>query len=534
MKKIITGALICLLLQYPVARGENSGPDSAQLNEMSELQIKYPGKFSAFYNLDYKMTPGERQLLQNTINKLEAEKKFNDLMKEEKVLKEKLSKAGTMGYIKGRDGKWLTPLQYYTEQLTQARQKRIEAGVQYSVLKQKQAEAETKHYNNYQQLFQKEEDLRKKLSQASSRMTLIGPNGLMTSEARMIEEELEQVYEQRNEAAKKVALVTEDKYRVGGIKQLVAFPKYVRKDAVLEPALPETQDINQDTTLGHNWGTAEQSPVVTQDGKQGSISSQSWGTAEQSPAIPTASLQSWGDARQSQPDTSITGNEQSQNNESPSFVSGSRQSWGTAEQLPAADQGDNVLASRQGSSSEQSWGTANKTSTAPAQNNMAQVKEYTAAQNVQNTVTTPLSGSSQIIPRSLFELALQNAKVKDSSFGTSLGEYVSGIPERVLEEAYRMASVNGQDATIIDKFNQNLLKLIRQYGIPLNNVAIIQSEAVPASQPPPVDNNKKGKCFLPNGEFDSACFVRKIMPGIMSKVGEGLNNIPIKNPVLRF
>lgn len=430
--------IIGLVLLSPTILAQENGPNTEQMRERMDIMDKYPGKFNAFYSLTYKMTPQEKELFQKTVNKLEAEKQFNDLMNQEKQLKEKLSKAGNK-QIQSTDGRILTERQLYNEKLIDIKQKRIDAGVKYSVLKQEQAEEEKKQYTAYQALYQKEEALRKKYYSARSTGYLEGKDGRMMTEKQMIEEELQEVRKQRIDVAKKVTLLSEDKYIVGGIKQLYQVTK------------PSTIKENSETT--QNWGNAKPLPTIS------SNTNQNWGNAKQGPSKLTSTKQSWGNAKQTTTSSSLKDTQS------------------------------------------------------------------------QNEVTTIAPGSSKIISQDLINLANTNVKSKNTSFGTAIGEYITGIPENVLDEAFRMSSIKGLPGTFIDNYNNNLLKLIRKYGIPLNNIAIIQTKALPKeeSQPATTQTAKKtrSECFLPNGELDNDCFMRKIMPSVMDSVNDSINKIPI-------
>lgn len=75
-----------------------------------------------------------------------------------------------------------------------------------------------------------------------------------------------------------------------------------------------------------------------------------------------------------------------------------------------------------------------------------------------------------------------------------------------------------------------MLKRTFIWYIPVKNIAIIQPKPIipQQQQPQSKTNTKKGECILPNGEVDTACLMRKIMPGVMRKVNERINNIPIQ------
>lgn len=512
MNKRIIITIIGVLLISTSVLAQNEGPSYKQVDEIMAIKSKYPGKFDAFYSLTYKMTPEERELFQKTTNKLDAEKQFNDLMNQEKTLKEQLSKSSNR-QIQSNDGRILTERQFYNEKLLEVKQKRIDAGVRYSVLKQEQAEEENKYYTKYQELFQKEEALRKKGYKAGG--SIQTKDGRIMSSSQAYAEELEKIAKERIDIAKMVTLLSEDKYGVGGHLQLGLRkqPDEVKEKiepvqgvneptiATVEPAI--NQVINQSTESTQSWGNAKPSSTPS------SVTEQSWGTSNQTIATSNTN-QNWGNATQSS------------NNYSNNPVK------------------DNLIDPNQSlttsSSSTQSWGNANQSkiaSSGTTQNNMNLVKEYMTDQQTQNEVTTIAPGASKIVSQDLINLAKANAKDKNASFGTAIGEYISGIPENVLDEAYRMSSINGIPGTFMDNYNNNLLKLMQKYGISLNKVAIIQPKTIPQQQPAPVtaqaNKNTESECRLPNGELDVDCLLRGIMPKVMEGVSESLRNIPMPN-----
>ncbi|MEW5819123.1 MAG: hypothetical protein AB1782_02945, partial [Cyanobacteriota bacterium] len=432
MNKFILTTIISLLLLSSVVLAEDGGPDKKHIDEITEIKLKYPGKFDAFYSLTYKMTPQERELFQKTVKKLEAEKKFNDLLKQENDLKEKVLKANSK-YILDNNGRMMTQRDIYREKFLAIKQQRIDAGIKYSVLKQEQAEEEEKYSTNYQELFQKEEELRKKLYTASNTMSIQAKDGRIMSEYKIISEQYDDIIKQRMDVAKKVALLSEDKYFVGGIKQLCprkpADPDKEKNESLINADVNQQLEPTASSNTGQNWGNATQEPTAS------SNTGQSWGNATQEPTASSNTGQNWGNTTQEPTASSNTGQNWGNATQEPTASPNTGQNWGNATQEPIAS-----------SNTGQNWGNATQepiASSNTAENDMNLVKDYITAQQGQNEVTTIAPGSSKIISQDLINLAHLNAKNKNASFGTAMGEYVSGIPENVLDEAFKMSSVKG-------------------------------------------------------------------------------------------